>query len=288
MPPLQSWYLPLYIRTGVVGLVRKTDTYQLLDVADAHLDIRPATEMDTEKGSTPQPNRRPLPLALSDSARASGLVYLYPGPRTSYRNGPLHAYLRRCFYDGRGVATVLRWPIIAGLASFLGLLGLATRKDIERLKELKCGRLLKGPVLVSPKGFNRAIKGDGVGFRTVEFKQLMRIPQRAEGQHIELMGDTGAGKTRLIMQLLLQIIERGVTRLSCTTLLANLSSGSTTRIAVTSSSTRSTLAAPIGGLPKSCVAAPRRKPSPCLCISQRPTRRASFSRRHRRKSSPIC
>ena len=74
---------------------------------------------------------------------------------------------------------------------------------------MKYGRLLKGPVLVSPKGFNRAIEGDGVGFRTVEFKQLMRIPQRAEGQHIELMGDTGAGKTRLIMQLLLQIRDRG-------------------------------------------------------------------------------
>ena len=63
--------------------------------------------------------------------------------------------------------------------------------------------------MVSPKAFNRAIKGDGVGFRTTELKQLMRIPQRSEGQHIELMGDTGTGKTRLIMQLLLQIRERG-------------------------------------------------------------------------------
>jgi len=62
--------------------------------------------------------------------------------------------------------------------------------------------------LVSPKGFNHAVKGDGVGFQTVEFKQLMRIPQRAEGQHIELMGDSGTGKSRLIMQLLLQIQER--------------------------------------------------------------------------------
>jgi hypothetical protein len=136
-------------------------------------------------------------------------VYLYPGPKTSYRNGPLHAYLQRFFYNGKGVLAVLRWPIIAGLVSIVGLFIFATRKDVGRLKEMKYGRLLKGPVLVSPKGFNRAVKGDGVGFRTVEFKQLMRIPQRAEGQHIELMGDTGAGKTRLIMQLLLQIKERG-------------------------------------------------------------------------------
>ena len=38
---------------------------------------------------------------------------------------------------------------------------------------------------------------------------MMRIPDRAEAQHIELMGDTGAGKTTLIMQILRQIQGRG-------------------------------------------------------------------------------
>jgi type IV secretory pathway TraG/TraD family ATPase VirD4 len=162
-----------------------------------------------EEGSTPQPNRGPLPVALSDSARASGLVYLYVGPKIIYRNGPLHAYLQRFVYDGQGVLSALRWPFLAGLAAFLGLLVFATRKDVARLKEMKYGRVLKGPMLVSPQGFNRAVKGNGVGFNTLESKPLMRIPQSAEGQHIELMGDTGAGKTRLIMQLLLQIRDRG-------------------------------------------------------------------------------
>jgi len=208
MAPLQRWYLSLYLRTGVAGMVRKVDTYQLLNVADAHLHTRPAVAADVDKGSTPQPNRRPLPLALSDSALASGLVYLYPGPKTSYRNGPLHAYLQQFFYDGHGIVGVLRLPLLCGLGAFLGLLFFATKKDVERLKEMKYGRLLKGPVLVSPKDFNRSVKGDGVGFQTIESKQLMRIPQRAEGQHIELMGDSGTGKSRLISQLLLQVQER--------------------------------------------------------------------------------
>ena len=209
MTPLQRWYLPLYLRTGIVGIVRKVDTYQLLSVADTHLHLRPAVEADVTQGSTPQPNRRPLPFALSDSARASGLVYLFSGPKSSYRNGPLHAYLQRFVFDGHGIVEALRWPLLAGVVVFLGMLAFAARKDVERLKEMKYGRLLKGPVLVSPKGFNHAVKGDGVGFNTVDFKHLMRIPRQAEGQHIELMGDTGAGKTRLIMQLLLQIKERG-------------------------------------------------------------------------------
>ena len=124
-------------------------------------------------------------------------------------NRPLHDYLRRFVYDGDTFMGIFRLPLLSGLASFLFQLPFAVRKDVQRFKEMKYGRLLKGPVLVSPKGFNLAVKGDGVGFKTVEFKPLMRIPQRAEGQHIELMGDTGAGKTRLIMQLLLQIRDRG-------------------------------------------------------------------------------
>lgn len=208
MPPLQRWYLPVYFRTGVVGMVRKASIYQILDVADAHLHARPAMAADVKPGSTVQPNGRSLSLALSDSARNSGLVYLYPGPKTVYRNGPLHAYLQRFLYDGQGLAGALRWPLLCGLPAFFGFLSIATRKDVQRFKELKYGRRLKGPAMVSPKSFNRVVKGDGIGFKTVQSKHLMRIPQRAEGQHIELMGDSGTGKSRLISQLLLQVRER--------------------------------------------------------------------------------
>jgi ABC-type transport system involved in cytochrome bd biosynthesis fused ATPase/permease subunit len=81
---------------------------------------------------------------------------------------------------------------------------------------LKYGRLLKGPVMLTPKEFNQTVNGDGIGFKTTEAKQMMRIPLQAEAQHIELMGDTGAGKTTLIMQILRQIQGRG-TRPSSTT-----------------------------------------------------------------------
>ena len=37
----------------------------------------------------------------------------------------------------------------------------------------------------------------------------MRIPARKEAQHFQIMGDTGVGKTQLIMQILRQIRERG-------------------------------------------------------------------------------
>jgi hypothetical protein len=209
MSPLQRYYLSCYLETGFLGTMRQSSEYQLVTVADRQHHTRPVTEADVQPGSTPQPVGKPIPLSLTEAAHASGVVFLYRGAKTRYQNRPLHEYLRRFVYDGDGFAGIFRVPLWSGLALFLFQLPFAVRKDVQRLKEMKYGRLLKGPVLVSPKGFNRAIKGDGIGFRTTESKDLMRIPHRAEGQHIELMGDTGTGKTRLMMQLLVQIRERG-------------------------------------------------------------------------------
>jgi hypothetical protein len=209
MSPLQRYYLSCYLETGFLGTMRQSSDYQLVTVADRQHHVRPVTEADVQPGSTPQLIGKPIPLSLTEAAHVSGVVFLYRGAKASYQNRPLHEYLRHFVYDGDSFLAIFCVPLWSGLALFLFQIPFAVRKDVQRLKEMKYGRLLKGPVLVSPKGFNRAIKGDGVGFRTTESKDLMRIPQRAEGQHIELMGDTGTGKTRLIMQLLLQIRERG-------------------------------------------------------------------------------
>jgi len=209
MPALQRLDLAAYIETGIVSPFRNTSRYRLLSIADRHSHARPAIAADVEEGTTPQPHGRSLPLQLSPAARSAGLIWLYPGPRISYRNQALHTYLRHFVYGGYGVAGVFRWPLLAGMIFLVGLLTFAVRRDVERFRQMKYGRLLKGPIRVAPGEFNRAIKGDGIGFRTLESRHLMRIPRRIEGQHIELMGDTGAGKTRLIMQLLSQIGERG-------------------------------------------------------------------------------
>ncbi len=74
---------------------------------------------------------------------------------------------------------------------------------------MKYGRILRGPQMLSPEEFNRRQKGDGIGFKTTELGKMMRIPLRKEAQHFQIMGDTGVGKTQLIMQILRQIRERG-------------------------------------------------------------------------------
>ena len=84
-----------------------------------------------------------------------------------------------------------------------------------RFKELKYGRRLKGPIMLAPAQFNRALKADGLGIETLERtkfpnrKTLLRIPKHAEVKHIQIMGDTGTGKSTIIKQLLQQIADRG-------------------------------------------------------------------------------
>lgn len=209
MTPLQRFYLPYYIRTGVAGMMHRTDKYQLLTVADGRNHARVATEGDVQAGSTLEADGKKVPLALSPSAHETGLVSLYRGVKIEYLNKPLHDYFQHSVYDGDKLRTMFHLPLLFGAMALLFQLPFSIRKDIRRRKEMKYGRRLKGPVLVSPKAFNQAVQGDGVGFKTLESEQMMRIPQQAEGQHIELMGDTGAGKTRLIMQLLRQIQSRG-------------------------------------------------------------------------------
>lgn len=209
LTPLQQFYLPYYLRTQLVGTLHKTDKYQLLAVADAEKHVRLATEGDVEKGWTQEANGKRLPLQLSPKAHAAGLRALYRGPQIPYLNQPLHAYLQNTVYGGDSPWTIFRLPILFGLVA-LGLqLPASITKDIRRRKEMKYGRRLKGPFLVSPKGFNKAVKGDGVGIKTDDYEKMMRIPLRVEDQHIELMGDTGSGKTSLIMQILRQVQSRG-------------------------------------------------------------------------------
>jgi hypothetical protein len=60
LTPLQQFYLPYYLRTGVAGAMHKTDKYQLLTVADGRNHARGATGEDVEKGTTPEPGGKHL------------------------------------------------------------------------------------------------------------------------------------------------------------------------------------------------------------------------------------
>jgi hypothetical protein len=207
--PLQQYYTPAYVRSAIGASFDKHDKYRLLFVGTGTKSGRLALDADVIEGQTPSPVGKVIPLTLSPAALALGFHALYRGPEASYPDGPFHAYLRRSFYEGNGFLDIYRDPLLLGAAAFVLVLPFSIRKDVIRRKQLKYGRLLKGPVLMTPEEFNAAVAGDGIGFKTDELEAMMRIPLRAEAQHVEIIGDTGSGKTTLILQMLRQIQGRG-------------------------------------------------------------------------------
>jgi len=207
--PLQQFYTPIYARTAAGGALNKKDKYQLLYVGDGTKAGQPAAEVDVQAGTTPALAGKQIPLALSRTAAGRGLRALYRGPEQTYLDAPLHEYLKSAVFQGDRLRDIYKLPFLFGFLSLLAQLPFSIAKDIKRRKQMKYGRLLKGPVMLTPKEFNKTVQGDGIGFKTTEANEMMRIPLQAEAQHIELMGDTGAGKTSLIMQILRQIQSRG-------------------------------------------------------------------------------
>jgi type IV secretory pathway TraG/TraD family ATPase VirD4 len=206
---LQQFYVPYYLRTQMAGVMHKTDKYQLLTVAGTSDGIRLATDRDVAPGRTLQVGGKPIPLELSSAARAAGLRSLYRSAPTMYLDRALHAWLKQYVFDGEELFDIFRLPLAFGLFTLALQLPFSIRKDIQRRKEMKYGRRLRGPILLSPKEFNRAVQGDGLGIKTDDLDAMIRIPARSESQHMQIIGDTGAGKTAVMFQVLRQIQGRG-------------------------------------------------------------------------------
>ena len=206
---LERFYLPLYVKTSIAPSLRPSGKYQMLLVSDRKGRAWYAREVDVAAGLTPQANAKPIPLVLSDSARQHGMIYVYRSAPSVYQNSALGSYLKQQVYGGASIVDLFQWPLIFGALALIGQLPLSIRKDIRRRKQMKYGRRLKGPILVTPRQFNKAFEGTGIGLKVDRCRKMLRVPQRAEDQHFEIIGDTGSGKTTIILQMLRQIQARG-------------------------------------------------------------------------------
>ncbi len=208
--PLQRFYMPVYVRTSIFGSFSKThrSEYRMLFLTGRGDKPTPAMIDDVVHGQTMEPGGRIIPLALSPSALQHGDDLLFRGPLRSYVDARLSDYLKVAVYRD-DLSAIVKIPLLCGAGIFLILLPLAVTKDVKRQKALKYGRRLKGPEKLTPQEFNEMVMGDGVGFKTDDMKEMIRIPARAEAQHMQFIGDTGAGKSALMFQVLRQVQSRG-------------------------------------------------------------------------------
>ena len=148
---------------------------------------RLATNADVTEGMTPEPGGKPIPLALSPSALRSGYVLLYLGPEQNYNDAFLSAYLKAAIYGGNSLFDIYKPPLVLGLASLIIQLPFSIAKDVRRRRQLRYGRRLKGPEMLTPKEFKNRVGGDGIGVKTDEMKAMIPIPVRAEAQHMQII-----------------------------------------------------------------------------------------------------
>ena len=208
---LQRFYTPTYIRSSIAGAIStgRRNNYRMLMLAARGIRPRLATNADVSDGTTPEPGGKPIPLALSRSALQAGYVLLYLEPQQNYNDASLSAYLKSAIYGGDSLFDIYDPPLFFGLVSLILQLPFSIAKDVRRRRQLRYGRRLKGPEMMTPKEFNGRVAGNGIGIKTDGMKAMIRIPARAEAQHVQIIGDTGAGKTAIMLQILRQIKTRG-------------------------------------------------------------------------------
>jgi len=214
--PLERHYLREYFLTGLMArLGAKTDRYDVLTVI-TRKNYRLAVDEDVAPFKTPF---GATTFTLSeDAGKRSGLRLTWL--RKPYNNVQLHALLASWIYHGQTLADLAARPLWVGLAVFLAGLPFAAPRDAARLRELRYGRRLKGPELVTGGTFNSRNRSRGIGFSNYErtptekifgWNRRVRVPQARESSHFLIIGDTGAGKSTLIRQMLVQIQDRGET-----------------------------------------------------------------------------
>jgi hypothetical protein len=188
--------------------------------------------------------------------------------------------------DIDAVYRLFTMQLLFGLVAFGLQLPFSIRKDIRRIKDLRYGRRLKGPVLVNGKQFTKAVAGNGIGITTNDSKLPLRIPRDAENKHFLIVGDTGSGKSSVIRQMLYQVESRGDSAIvydpACEFVKQFYSS--TTHIEATSFSILLTLECHIGIRPRNCAARPKQKHWRSRCINQKGCPIASLLRPRRRYS----
>jgi hypothetical protein len=209
LSPLERYYLPYYLRSGMAGLAHPANPYRMLRITDGKSQGRLALDADVQLGSTLQSEGVALPLMLTSQAAQDGRYLIYREPSRSYRNKAIHAWIGHWIYGDIPLYGLFELQLWFGLAAFVLQLPFSIRMDIARIRRLRYGRRLKGPVLVNAKTFTRAVSGDGIGITTNDSKRPLRIPRDAENKHFLIVGDTGSGKSSIIRQMLYQVDTRG-------------------------------------------------------------------------------
>jgi len=190
LPTLQRSYVTEYLRSRIGAQFKQSGRYSLIYISGSKQKPRLALPVDFVPGKMTLPDGSVISAQFSDLAVAQGFQDSRRGKEQTYVDASLSRWLRGAIFGGKSLVEIFRAPLIEGAFVLTLFLGFAIRGDVTRFKQLKYGRRLRGPILVTPQQFNKTLKGDGLGIQTDRKGTVLRIPLRSEAKHIQIMGDT--------------------------------------------------------------------------------------------------
>ena len=208
-PFLARNYTGDYLKSAAGAEFKMHNCFRLIYLFGGKRAPRVAEPDDFVPGTTILPNRKVISVQLSPAATAQGFTSFARGPERKIADEALYGWFKAAIFGGDDLRSAYGPALIEAGVIIVFLLCFAVPWDFKRGKRMKYGRLLRGPVMSAPKEFNQILKGEGLGIRTDEKGTIIRLPLRAEAKHVQVMGDTGVGKTTLLIQMLTQIEDRG-------------------------------------------------------------------------------
>ena len=182
--PLERHYLPAYLGSQVVGLVRENSSYTLLQVVTRKRsrlaldnDVVPATSDSGENT-----------FALTEEAAKHGALRL-EFHRAHYNNAEMHAYLGRLIYQNQTLVDLVRPALWAGLVLFFAGLLPATYLDHKRSIVLRYGKRPRGRELMAVAQLNRPQRPPGMGLVNALRTILTRVLGSKKKLHVPLGQD---------------------------------------------------------------------------------------------------
>ena len=218
LPPLQEQYLASYMESSMMPRGRKAEgSIRWMMKTAPKRKSEAVSREDVVEGLVQR-----FPLQLSASAQAAGWRGLTLSAPKTISAGILNDVLRGRVYDGVSVWWLFGKPILYTLAGvilfwcFWARSKVSWRSGQSRKGERRHGRRTRGPELSRALSFPRSgiqlqLEGESALGKLAPFAPCFCIPKRLESSHILLMGDTGAGKSSAIRQILRQVEARGDT-----------------------------------------------------------------------------
>ena len=202
---LERHYLSSYLWAASPSILSSGGTYNLVVIEAEGGPSYLATPFDVVYGNGA--------FVLTSAALSRGATGARERRYDNVAHAEVYWKLREYIYGGHSCWQLFRVPRLIGFLTAFALVWIGVVREHKDRQAKRAGSVEQGPRLVTPEEFNQIHCGDGIGLNVKgeETSQTIqiRIPKAYEPQSVIVLGDTGAGKTVALKQMIDQIEERG-------------------------------------------------------------------------------